>query len=523
MRPAVLVTVQRVGDCGKEGCRPVKNMLREMNPKRKFTIVLLMIHFVALPAISVTSYIIVKQNAIRAVYNTGRLYLSAVGSIKHYVSEELRPVFYREMPGRFIVQGMSRSYVSSQVALQVMHDLPHYIYKNASLNPKKRPQNMADTFESGIIEFFDRNRMNKEWRGVVEKDGDDYYVIARPGEPFSADCLRCHGDPMSAPLEMTAVYGMTAGFHQKVNDLIDATFVYIPIDVPLVAARRVVAYFVGSYILVGTVILMLINVRFSKLYNQIDAEKQLVENINLEVLNMNHDMESMISERAMNLLALSVADRVRNPATAVAGTIKRLLRREDLSPQVREKLSFILPEADKLEAIVTDYESILKTRHMMFKMEDLNEMIGSILPLLEEERVIRDIRISLKLSETPPRCMANRQLLRVAILHVLKNAVEAVPEGGSITVETGVEEDVVFISVADSGKGIPPEDMKKIFDLFYSVKRRRIGMGLPIAKQIIEEHRGVITVESAPGRTVFRLAFPSRWSEKELTDSLNGA
>jgi signal transduction histidine kinase len=513
-----LASRRSIQDCGKKGCRPVKTILSEMNPKRKFTIILLMIHFVALPTISVTTYVIVKQNAILAVYNTGRLYLSAMGSIKHYVAEELRPVFYREMPGRFIVQGMSRSYVSSQVASRVMHDLPHYIYKNASLNPKKRPQNMADTFESSIIEFFDRKRMNTEWRGLVEKDGSHYYVIARAGDPFSADCLRCHGDPMSAPPEMIAIYGTTAGFHQKENDLVDATFVYIPIDVPLAAARKIVAYFVGSYVLVGTVILMVINVRFTKLYNQIDAEKQLVENINLEVLNMNHDMESMISERAMNLLALSVADRVRNPATAVAGTIKRLLKREDLPPQIREKLSFIVPEADKLEAIVSDYESILKTRQIMFKMEDLNEMIGSILPLIEEERMIRDIRISLRLSEMPQRCMANRQLLRVAILHVLKNAVEAVPEGGSITVETGVEDDHVFISVADNGKGIPPEDMKKIFDLFYSLKRRRIGMGLPIAKQIIEEHRGIITVDSVPGRTVFRLSFPSRWSEKELAD-----
>jgi signal transduction histidine kinase len=154
----------------------------------------------------------------------------------------------------------------------------------------------------------------------------------------------------------------------------------------------------------------------------------------------------------------------------------------------------------------------------MFKMEDLNEMIGSILSLVEEERRTKDIRISLHLSETPPRCMANRQLLRVAILHVLKNAVEAVPEGGSISVESGIEDDRVFISITDSGRGIPPGDMGRIFDLFYSLKKRRIGMGLPIAKQIIEEHRGAISAESAPGKTVFRIFFPARWSEKELSE-----
>jgi signal transduction histidine kinase len=220
----------------------------------------------------------------------------------------------------------------------------------------------------------------------------------------------------------------------------------------------------------------------------------------------------------MNLLALSVADRVRNPATAIAGSIKRLLRREDLSPRLRETLSSIVPEADKLEAIVGDYESILKTRHVMFRMEDLNEMIGSILPMVEEERMIKGISLSLKLSETPPRCMANRQLLRVAVLHVVKNAMEAVAEGGKVEVETGLEDERVFISVTDNGSGIPPGDRAKIFDLFYSVKRRRIGMGLPIAKQIVEEHRGIITADSVPGRTVFRMYFPMRWSEKELSE-----
>ena len=488
-----------------------------MEPKRKFTVILLMIHFVALPAISVTTYVIVKQNAIRAVYNTGRLYLSAVGSIKHYVAEELRPVFYREMPGRFIVQGMSRSYVSSRVASQVMSEMPEYIYKNASLNPKQ-PLNRADAFEAGIIDFFRRNRQSGEWRGLIAKEGSDYYFIAKPGEPFSADCLRCHGEPMSAPPELLSVYGSTSGFHQKEGDLIDAMFVYVPIGVPLAAARRVVAYFVGIYVLVGTVILAVINVRFTALYNEIDAEKQLVENINLEVLGMNHDMESIISERAMNLLALSVADRVRNPATAIAGTIKRLLRREDLSPRLREVLESIVPEAEKLEGIVSDYESILKTRHIMFKMEDVNEIIGSIVPMVEEERAIREISLSLKLSEEPPRCMANRQLLRVAVLHVLKNALEAAPQGGNVVIETGREDERVFISVTDDGSGIPAADRAKIFDLFYSVKRRRIGMGLPIAKQIVEEHRGVITADSIPGRTVFRLYFPVRWSEKELSE-----
>ncbi len=494
----------------------VIDKVRTMNQKRRFTLLLLLIHAIALPLISVLTYVIMKQNAVLDAYSTGRLYLSGMSAIKHYVADELRPVFYRELPGRFIVQGMSRTYVASHVAARVMRDLPNYRYKNASLNPMN-PLNSADEFEARIIGHFVTDRTIMEWSSLVSKSEDDFYVIARPGEPFGADCLRCHGDPATAPQELISAYGTDSGFHNKEGDLKDAAFVYIPIGVPLAAARKAVAMFVGLYVLVGTIILVVINVRFSSLYHQIDTEKKRVENINLEVMTMNQEMETIISERALNLLALSVADRVRNPATAIAGTLERVLKKEDLTPKVRGKLRGMIEESGKLEAIVRDYETILQTRRIMFKMEDLGELVESTLPMIEEERAMKGISVTFTKAETPARCMANRSLLRVAVLHILKNAVEAVPEGGKIEVVTGGEGDRVVLSVTDNGSGIPSEEMPNIFNLFYSSRRKRIGMGLPISRQIVEEHKGIITVESVPGRTVFRMSFPGRWTEKELS------
>lgn len=397
-----------------------------------------------------------------------------------------------------------------------MRDLPNYRYKNASLNPMNS-LNSADEFEAKIIGHFVTDRTSREWSSLVSKSEDDFYVIARPGEPFGSDCLRCHGDPATAPQELISGYGIASGFHNKEGDLKDAAFVYIPIGVPLAAARKAVAMFVGLYVIVGTIILVVINVRFSSLYHQIDTEKKRVENINLEVMTMNQEMETIISERALNLLALSVADRVRNPATAIAGTFERVLKKEDLAPQIREKLRGMIEESGKLEAIVRDYETILQTRRIMFKMEDLGELVESTLPMIEEERAMKGVSVTFTKAETPTRCMANRSLLRVAVLHILKNAVEAVPEGGKIEVVTGVEGDRVVLSVTDNGGGIPPEEMPDIFNLFYSSRRKRIGMGLPISRQIVEEHKGIISVESVPGRTVFRVLFPGRWTEKELS------
>lgn len=493
-------------------------MFHELGPKKRFTLMLVLIHAVALPIITFISYFILKENAVNDAYNAGRLFLSTVGAVKHYVAEDLRPIFYREMPGRFVVEGMSRSFVASDIAGRVRKELPNYIYKNASINPKN-PANSADNFEERIIRSFIENRSLREWKGFSTKHEGQYYVVARPGEALEADCLRCHGDPAVAPRELLECYGTTAGFRMHAGDLVDATFVYIPISVTLASARKVVAVFVGLYVLIGTIILLVINGRFTRLYNTIDSDKQRIADINLELMNLNRDMESIIAERTMNLIALSVADRVRNPAAAVAGTINRILKKEELSGPLRERLSDLIAEARTLETIVRDYENILRTRHAMFAVEDLNDIIGSVLPLIEAERKSKHVILSIKLSDAPLRCMANRQFLRVALHQILKNAVEAAPEGGKVTVESAAHENSVMISVSDNGSGISSQEIPLIFNLFYSTKQYSMGMGLPLVKQIVEEHRGKITVESEPGlKTTFRLIFPVRWSEEELSN-----
>ena len=232
-------------------------MFHELGPKKRFTLMLVLIHAVALPTITFISYFILKENAVNDAYNAGRLFLSTVGAVKHYVAEDLRPIFYREMPGRFVVEGMSRSFVASDIAGRVRKELPNYIYKNASLSPKN-PANSADNFEERIIRSFIENRSLREWKGFSTKHEGQYYVVARPGEALEADCLRCHGDPAVAPRELLERYGTTAGFRIHAGDLVDATFVYIPISVTLASARKVVAVFVGLYVLIGTIFFFLL-------------------------------------------------------------------------------------------------------------------------------------------------------------------------------------------------------------------------------------------------------------------------
>lgn len=489
-------------------------MFKELSPKWKFSLMLVAVYAVSLPIVSLGTYIILKKNAVRDAYNIGRVHLSTIGAIKYYVAHDLRPVFYEEMPGRFILEGMSRSYVATEIAGRIHEEHPDYVYKNASLNPRN-PQNSADEFEVEIINKFVKDMKLKEWKGFGTEPDGEYYVIAKPGEPFEAECLYCHGDAEDAPPELIKRYGSTAGFGMKAGQLTDARFIYIPIDVPLASARKAVAAFIGFYTLFFAIIFFIIDIRFTGLYNRIDSDKKQIDSINADLSELNQQLETLVAERTMSLMALTVADKVRNPATVIAWTCKRLLEKEKVPEKLCENLQDIIGESGKLEAIVRDFELLRKSRQSMFSFEDINDVVNAIAPIVEKEAAEKGLNLEMKLSERPLKINLQKNLLRVAILHVIRNAIDATSERGEITVMTSGGRDSVVVTVSDTGAGILKTDLEKIFDPFFSTKRFRYGLGLPMVKQIVLEHFGEIEVDSEPGKgTTFKMIFPVRWAKK---------
>lgn len=490
-------------------------MLKDIGPKRKFTLMLIAIYVISLPVISAMTYIILKDNAVKDAYNMGKVHLSMVGAIKHYVSEELRPVFYKEMPGRFIIEGMSRSYVAGEIARRVHKEHPTFKYINASLNPMN-PENAANEFEAEIINTFIRDRTKKEWRGFRRTPDEQYYVIAKAGEPVTDDCLRCHGDPSAAPRELVKKYGSKSGFNMKAGQIVDAKFIYIPIGVPLAAARKVVAIFIAIYTVFFGITFLIINARFTRLYNKIDSDSKKIDSINEDLSELNQELETLVAERTMSLMALTVADKVRNPATVIGWACKRILEKEKVSGELSETLKDIIDESRKLETIVKDFETVLKSKQSMFRFDDINGIVRAVVPIAEKEASEKGVHLSVNLSELPLKINVQKNLLRVAILHILRNAIEATPEGGRITITTSAERDNVIITISDTGSGISKEDIDRIFEPFYSTKRLRFGMGLSLVKQIVSEHLGHMSVESEQGKgTTFRITFPVRWIEKK--------
>ncbi len=245
-------------------------------------------------------------------------------------------------------------------------------------------------------------------------------------------------------------------------------------------------------------------VKYKDLLEMEKSYKHLLEKFNQEI-------ETLVSERTMNLMALTIADRVRNPAMVIGSTAKKMAEKKDIPEDFRNDLRCILEETEKLQTMVKDFHNLLKSRKSKFSYDDINEVVESVVSSVEK----REVTLVFNLSEQPLRINMEKDLLRVAISLLVKNALEAMPESGRLTIETGQEEEEVFLRISDTGPGIPANSLENIFEPFFSTKKRGFGMGLPLVKQIVSEHLGKISVKSEEGKgTTFSLTFPSRWKDR---------
>ena len=245
-------------------------------------------------------------------------------------------------------------------------------------------------------------------------------------------------------------------------------------------------------------------VKYKNFLEMEKSYKHLLEEFNQEI-------ETLVSERTMNLMALTIADRVRNPAMVIGSKAKKMAEKKDVPEDFRKDLLCILEETEKLQTMVKDFHNLLKSRKSKFSYDDINEVAESVVSSVEK----RDVTLVVNLSEQPLRINMEKDLLRVAISLLIKNALEAMPENGRLTIETGQEEEEVFLRISDTGPGIPANSLENIFVPFFSTKKRGFGLGLPLVKQIVSEHLGKISVKSEEGKgTTFSLTFPSRWKDR---------
>ncbi|PTL76400.1 ATP-binding protein [Vitiosangium sp. GDMCC 1.1324] len=218
---------------------------------------------------------------------------------------------------------------------------------------------------------------------------------------------------------------------------------------------------------------------------------------------------------ALGELSAIVAHEVRNPLGVIFNAVASLRRMLKPDGDAGMLLDILAEESDRLNRMVGDLLDYTRPREPMLQHEDVPRVLQDAVDAARAQQGGANNRITLSAEVAPelPRVPLDRRLIRQALVNVLVNAIQAMPQGGVVQVRARVEahgsKDVLRIDVADQGCGIPTELVHRVFEPFFTTKAQGTGLGLAVVKRIIEEHHGEMALESAPGRgTTFTFRLP---------------
>jgi len=221
------------------------------------------------------------------------------------------------------------------------------------------------------------------------------------------------------------------------------------------------------------------------------------------------------SERmaALGELAARVAHEIRNPLISIGGFARRLEKK--LTGDIQEYAKIIVNEVSRLENILKEILGFVKSSRVNKKNINVNELMGSIVDFVSPEVEQKHNIIVRDLCGEPIMVMVDPDRIKEAVLNIFTNAAQAT-DHGTITVRTRCEDNEAVIEFIDTGCGIKEDDIKNIFNPFFTTKPQGTGLGLAVTHKIIQEHNGKIKVESAwGGGTAFRIYLPVDEGRKE--------
>lgn len=207
------------------------------------------------------------------------------------------------------------------------------------------------------------------------------------------------------------------------------------------------------------------------------------------------------SERlaALGQLAQGIAHEVRNPVTSIGGFAKRLKKALPENDPVAHYVDIILKETSRLEQMVQDLEQFTRMPKPEIRQARLLAILQSALKVWEMEDRSDQIEVNIETLPEDPAVFVDRELMEQALINLLRNARDAMPHGGIISISTSWEDKWLVLSIKDTGSGIASEELPRIFDPFFTSKTRGSGLGLTTVNRIVNEHGGEVEILSTPG------------------------
>lgn len=220
---------------------------------------------------------------------------------------------------------------------------------------------------------------------------------------------------------------------------------------------------------------------------------------------------------AMGRLTSQIAHELNNPIYGIMNTLELL--KTEIPPESKRRriLELSLSETQRLAEMLRNMLSFSKPEEEKRRPVKINELIEGILLVMEKQMRESNIKVETFLDPNLPEIMASTNQMRQVMINILKNAKEAMPNGGTLMIKTIREEDKISIFIKDSGVGIPDQNKDKVFEAFFTTKQKvkGVGLGLSVCYGIIKDHQGEIKVESEEGKgATFIITLPIESSNR---------
>jgi PAS domain S-box-containing protein len=214
------------------------------------------------------------------------------------------------------------------------------------------------------------------------------------------------------------------------------------------------------------------------------------------------EAELLQNERLATLgkMVAHITHEIKNPLLVIGGFARQILRQSELPPAVRQKLTLISQEVQRLEEYLVSLGTFTRVGAASKTASDLVSLVKEVGEGLSAAMQEQGVTFRVEVPQDLPRIPLDPGQIRQVLLNLFKNSLEAMPQGGGLTVQVQPESQYVILKVADTGQGIAPEHLPSLFTPFFSTKEKGTGLGLVICRQLIELHGGAISLTGRPGQ-----------------------
>ncbi len=287
--------------------------------------------------------------------------------------------------------------------------------------------------------------------------------------------------PLRAEKPLSNIEGPILGVFEIVQDLSED--------------YRTIANFKYSVMVISIVIMGLL---FVVLRYVVKRGEQIIEKRAEERLFLKQKLNQAERLASLGEMVAAVSHEIRTPLGIISSTAEFLKRKLTRTDQLEQFADVIVQETKRLNRIVTDFLNFARPPTLNLMPCNVVEVLEKNLNFLAPEINSNGYRIWKRFTTHVPDIQADPGLLYQAFLNILMNAMQAMPGGGTITIELHNRGDTVTVVFADQGKGIPDETLEKIWQPFFTTKEKGSGLGLPIVRKFVESHGGTVRIENGP-------------------------